>query len=131
MCLYTEQKEAKIAQDDIIACKVLLVYPDGSLHSPYQRSNDWKLDELYINSESIEVKEYWGYLEYGKGFYHSYQNELACKDLVNYFERKIDRIKYDYEVRIYKVIIPKGTEYFIGQRSDICSRAIIIKDDFT
>lgn len=132
MCLYTKQNNPNIAQDDIIVCKVMLVWKDGSIHSPYQQlSTNWELNELYINSQEISTREYWGWIELSKGFYHSYQNELACQDLVNYLNRKIKRTNNSHEVKIYKAIIPKGTEYYIGQRSDFCSRAIIIKDDFT
>lgn len=132
MCLYTHQDSPNIAQENIVVCKVLVVWTDGSLHSPYQQlETNWEFDKIYINSEPIEYKEYWGYKEFGKGFYHSYQNELACKDLIKYFNRKKEKLKANYEIRIYKAIIPKGTEYYTGQRSDICSQAIIIKNDFT
>lgn len=132
MCLYTNEKEPRVAQEDINVYKVLLILKDGSLKSPYHQSfGNWNFNELYINSQSEDISQIFELMEIGPGFFHSYLTEEACNEMVGKIRRQIDRYKSSQKVKIFRAIIPKGTSFYVGQRSDICSKAIIIKDDFT
>ena len=123
MCLYTLNKKPKIAEKDIIVYKWLT--KDG--HGPYYkvRNKQGKLlpfvkgyeyteiDEVKINAHiNIRKKKYY---EINGGVFHAFINNDSVKS------------KYWITTFIcYKMIIPKGTEYWVSiDNTQVASKTLI------
>ena len=128
MCLYTNQKVAKVAEQDIV-CYKILYKGNNSYQTPFQftlvPSKCFIRGELYTPAEEGEAKpnphgcETWQstYLV-EEGFIHT------CKDIdygmsfLKWFKGRQPSPSMEDNCRIYRCIIPKGTEYFEGHDGD-------------
>ena len=133
MCLITKQKEAFIAEEDIIVYKVL---SDGAC-SIFERF-EYELGEIY--TEQIKESSRWDCLgildsvwlnkEYP---HHTWQGHRDLICLGKGFH-SIDKLKSAKEVlkgsrddsKIFKCTIPKGSKYFKNQVGFMVSSSIII-----
>lgn len=119
MCLFTEQKEPKIADKDIIVYKVGKI-TNKQFISPYQYYSYTKNElqrEIKIHSEITHIINGYYYRVVDEG-YHAY---LTFRRALNSF--------YLIGKHIGKFIIPKGSKYYIGDDGDgdIVSSQIIYK----
>lgn len=114
-------KTPKVAEEDIIIYKVL-IEKDGKLVTPFYYM-EYELNKLYINPEKIKFTDWKNvYFFIGEGFYHSFSMlELAKRSCVVF---DLYKVKY----RIFKGIIPKGTEYYqdCGLSKNYASKAIML-----
>ena len=146
MCLYTTQKEPKIAQEDITCYKVLETWnPEWNLESSrkckskktvlmsyFHSDFKWNIDKRYrskmviIQRHVVTCFDSYDYLV--SNAFHSYQTlesaKLFCRN-----------ISYQYDMdpcAIVRCIIPKGAKYCKGMHSDgsdgYASNQIIMKE---
>ena len=138
MCLYTTQKEPKIAQEDITCYKVLEIcnpeweVESGSkrkskktvLRSIYYPNFKWSIDKRYRSRlEVIQPRHTVNHYSVTTAF-HSYQTLESAK---SYYETtSVDPCV------IVRCIIPKGAKYCEGMHSDnkdgYASNRIIMKE---
>ena len=133
MCLYTKQLEPKIAEEDIEVSKILKKQ-NGRWVTPY-RNYPVKFNEV-MEAESIYTKEYllnpynykivYEYREITEGFFHSNNTDEVIKEFQIAHSREKKKCP---EVKVFKAIIPKGSEYYVGVRTDICSTKLIILNE--
>jgi hypothetical protein len=143
MCLITEQKKAKIANEDIVCYKTMDVSSEGVLYSPYMGFN-YELNKVYkerlcfshtgcsfddLTDEKYKGPEYYkfyadcgdasialkklGLIEIGEGFHAA----LTKKRLSI---KKIGK-------KIFQCKIPKGSRYYTDATGLIVSNQIIIE----
>lgn len=135
MCLYKDKKhhpfnKPLIAEEDIVCYKALVhssIDPPGMLHTPFQLEPI--RISVYLNYQipfiAGDDSKFWSFWQHklglskrvGSGFIHTYRSILL--DCV------IRR------VHVFKCIIPKGTEYFIGIDDDYASKKIIFLEQLT
>ena len=110
MCLFTNRNYAFTAQEDIECYKVLRRAGDILTSYFYERFT-WKKSITYttlLQTFNSVFKEYQCNVEQG---FHSYMYQ---KDA----EKFIDEICRDETLVLVKCIIPKGSQYFVGQSTD-------------
>ena len=112
MCLTPLHKNAFVAEKDILCKKYLFKYRNR-LYTPCQYVFIEFNKGIYIQQEDC-----FGFDEFGNIFQgiHSYSK---CKILLS------------DELMVYPCIIPKGTQYYIGDANDLVSlKLIIFKNKF-
>ena len=114
MCLITSNNTSYIAERDIICYKVL-----NGRYTPYRNIKVNILQLLGLMPFKAEgfidiYPNVFGYIIEG-GMIHTFVNENEA----------IDANAYHIKDRVYKCIIPKGTEYFISSdKEEYCSKKI-------
>lgn len=124
MCLFTSQKEPLISDEDIKCYKIVKVTKDG-LFSPYRNFTITPNIPMEDTSEE-HMCELFGLMEITSGFFHSITTKEAVLKLEAELKRQTLKFKKKPEFKICEAIIPKGTPYYVGQRSDICSKTLVI-----
>lgn len=132
MCLYTKQKEPKIAQEDIICYKVLeICNPEWNLESSHKRKSKktvlmsyfhsdfkWNIDKNYRSKLVIEprpiAESYEDFKYYVSKAFHSYKTLESTKFFCYIISHQSDM---DPCV-IVRCVIPKGAKYCEGMHSD-------------
>mgnify|MGYP006874639238 CR=1 FL=1 len=135
MCLYKDKKyhpfnKHLIAEEDIVCYKALVhssIDPPDILRTPFQSEPirisvylDYQIP--FIAREDSKFLSFWQHKlglskRVGSGFIHTYRSI--------YFAPAIR------QVHLFKCIIPKGTEYFIGTDDDYASKKIIFLEQLT
>ena len=124
MCLCTKEKDPKIAEGDILTYKII-ASKKNVYYTPYR---DYII-QFNIRLEDIieeDIKYLFNVYMIESGYFHSYTDLESAKKEFLKLKKKMPK---NIELKIYDSIIPKGTPYYIGMRSDICSKSIIIKED--
>lgn len=127
MCLYTYDKEPLIAKEDIICYKVVTCIPQLNLYetpiigvdvSEYIKNNTLWRDFMLPPTANQVDKDMFGkpMYEIGIGYIHALR-------IADYTLVRVNK-------RLFKCIIPKGTEYYIGLNNDICARAIQFVEEY-
>jgi hypothetical protein len=130
MCLQTIWKEPKIAEEDIVVYKILNIGNDR-ITSPY-RYFTWNLDTVY-ETEIKETTDYTCFDDKAKTEYNICSEEVKSigrgfHSALNKKRLSEDREEWTNEEVIFKCIIPKGSEYYIGLSDLVVSNRIIIKE---
>ena len=110
MCLFANRKYAFTAQEDIECYKVLRRV-DGILASYYHPRFTWKKSVTYTTLLEIfnnVFREYQCNVERG---FHSYMYQKDAEAFIN-------EICGDEILVLVKCIIPKGSQFFVGDSSD-------------
>ena len=128
MCLYTKQTEPEIAKEDIICYKFYVRY-DETLFSPYQESRapeigivaNTELGRSYRPTDiGSYIHNFLGFKRIDKGF-HSFKT-------LEEVEREVNKYKREFDLVIFKCIIPRGSSYYKGIFNDryesYCSNSI-------
>lgn len=131
MCLVTFSRKPSIAEEDIVCYKLFCTYgairgfmftsivnykvviPENSPTIMDDTNKPVKIENVPIGSISIREK----ILDkpaYGirAGMIHAYRNSDLIQNYTFY--------------KKFKCIIPKGTEYYIGLKEDICAKKLLI-----
>lgn len=125
MCLYTYDKKPLIAKDDIVCYKVVEYNPEmDTYNTPLQKTDV---------SEYVKNKTIWkdpseppvDRKVVGKGIYDRSLYEIGM-GYIHAFREPYGNITY----HVYKCIVPKGTEYYLGFSNDICARAIQFVEEY-
>lgn len=118
MCLYTINREPKVAKHDIVCYKWIVPLSETKCESPCVRAKlkrhklNYAIGSWEINPAFVIYGEYsYGYW-IGRGFIHAYK-EKKYPDFIS------------YECKLVKCIIPKGTDYF-EDKYEICATKMII-----
>ena len=123
MCLYSKQKVPLIADKDI-ECYKNLIPVDGKLIAPTGIS--FLVQNSIVEDEAEEhIDEIFGTTEISSGFFHSFRTKERVIEEIKTLQRKLPK---GTKLKVFKAIVPKGSAYYIGQRFDICSKALIIKE---
>ena len=116
MCLKLKEGNTKliVADKDIVCYKILLQYPDGTYHSPYQRL-PYELNKLMCDSVNV-----WKYRSdktwnVGAGGFHTFAKFDEVKKAFD--ENFSDGLYPGFNPVIVKCFIPKGTKYYYGSFS--------------
>lgn len=123
MCLFAKKKSR--ADSDIICYKVGIPMENG-ITSPYMGFpflfNKEYTDEAPEGLQELEGKKFC----VSSGFFHSFGDkkraEKEANDLIRGYGGSII-------FKVYRAIIPKGTEYYEGILYDMCSKKIKILND--
>ena len=113
MCLTTKDKKLQIAINDIPCYKILLRDEKGNFHSPYYPMK-WEVGKTYINTE-VGIEDVFPTHEYKdiyNGYYHTYNSLEGC--VIN---AETDYRASSVHYYVFKAIIPKGSEYYMGKHS--------------
>jgi hypothetical protein len=105
MCLIPKHKNAKIAKRNIICYKLLFVENDD--YFSVVQNYRWEPDRL------VTVKIIKKHEEINEGL-HAYRTLLTARQSI-----------YLYKI-IKKVVIPKGSEYYLGKDGDIVSNQMML-----
>jgi hypothetical protein len=124
MCLFTADREPKIAQEDITVYKVMRVskvdkYAYGI--PPYQDLYTYRpgLNIPSFKAETPAPKESQYWYSVGKGYLHAYAD---IRPAVIKAEA-LNSHRY-YSMSVNKMHIPAGTAYYLGNDHDIASEAL-------
>ena len=119
MCLYTNNKYPHIAEEDIVVYKIL----DEDLRSPYQ-DFQYELNKEYINEDEKGVSDYSPFA-IGSGYFHAFMDEENAKGCI-----KSAIIWKKVKLKLFKAIIPKGSQYYISvYKEQICGDRIKIIEE--
>jgi flagellar biosynthesis regulator FlbT len=121
MCLFSSQKMPLIADKNIL-CYKILVLDKNQLRTPY-RDFIFQTNVLIVDSAEEHVGELFGMSEVTSGFFHTLATKEEVLKEVGTLQRKLPK---GSKLKVFKAVIPKGYEYYVGQRSDMCSKALII-----
>lgn len=135
MCLIAENKEKKIALEDIVVYKSGTIGAANHFISTYMHTR-YNFDTLY-NTE-LEESDEWSCLDYMDSIYLDKRyddwnqgkiKELLCIGQGFHSYKNIDRAKTSMwsNESIVECIIPKGAEYYEGVTDLLVSNQIIIK----
>lgn len=134
MCLYTTQKEPKMAEKDITCYKVLKIYnPEWEgesgrkgkktvLQSYYNPKFKWNVDKHYRSRLVIEPRHLTNNYSVNKAF-HAYQTLESAKSFC--------KSSLKHPGVIVRCIIPKGAKYCAGQHGNedgYASNRMIMKE---
>lgn len=121
MCLYSEQKVPMVARENIVCYKILIPV-NGKLVTPYR---DFIFNTNVVTKDEAEehIGEIFGKTEVSSGYFHSFTTKERVLEEIKVIQRKAPK---GTTIKVFKVIIPEGTLYYVGQRDDICSKALII-----
>lgn len=130
MCLYTKQEAPKVATEDI-ECYKVLKKEDGKWVTPY-RGYPVKFNEV-MEAEGQKIDGMFAFgrhYEISMGYFHASKDSLGIYQVYKSIEVYCSRehIK-EPELKTFKAIIPKGSNYYIGVRGDICSDKLIITEE--
>lgn len=121
MCLFSEQKTPLVADKDI-ACYKILIPVDGKFITPY-RDFIFSTNVVVKDEAEEHIGEIFGMIEITSGFFHSFIRKDRVLEEIKTLQRKLPK---GTKLKVFKAIIPKGSAYYVGQRSDICSKALMI-----
>lgn len=121
MCLISETNKPTIATEDIVCYKVITT----ENKTPYTDSFVNILHRLGIipfkAKGNIKIEE--NFNRFTRRYYYT-----ITKGMIHTFKGQIFYTMSWFFPKIYKCIIPKGTEYFISQGgNEYCSKKIIFK----
>lgn len=130
MCLISKWRFPRKAEKDIVCYKVLraLKYPAGpekiQFFTPFVGDIIDIHKPIIATSNVKPIKKWWDRIisPHTKtyGYIHTYSTKRdarGCADALG------------FNCRIFKCIIPKGTEYHIGRGGDYCSKMIVMLYD--
>lgn len=121
MCLFSKQKTPLISDKDLECYKILIPIGD-KLITPY-RDFIFSTNTIVQDTAIEHIGELFGMVEITSGFFHTF----ITKDRVLEEIKKLQRIlPKGTKLKVFKAIIPKGSAYYVGQRSDMCSKALMI-----
>lgn len=103
----------------IVCYKILRVYKDGTIHSPYYITS-WKINKEQKTKLTKRESKNTNYVYSTNGFY-TYKSMLTALKALSVFESKT-KAKF----KIFRCIIPKDTKCYFGQ-GQICSEKLIVK----
>lgn len=119
MCLISKTNEPSIASKNIVVWKLLEEHEDfiGKYYTtPFHRVRI-DLNEPLCANEMIHITHFCSNkFKIDKGYIHCYQTAADARFWV---------FCHNSSIKICKAIIPKGTEYFMGEDGDICAKKII------
>jgi hypothetical protein len=78
---------------------------------------------LTVDSAEEHIGELFGVTEITSGFFHTLTTKEEVLKEIKTLQRKLPK---GSKLKVFKAIIPKGCEYYVGQRSDMCSKALMI-----
>ena len=124
MCLITRQKEAKIAKENIVVYKRVVLYEaSGDIVSPSRMNYQWELgvvqtEKLVVDNYPetymgyIVLKKYPRCMRFDNNEYTHVHDGLhsMTKKRCDIYEREVDSRGYGNATM--KCIIPKGAEYY-------------------
>ena len=133
MCLLTEDKKLREAEEDITCYKVLLYKPDYDEYcSPYFPNFRWDVTsgKTIVNTEKID-KTSWEtavnpllcenkkYYEVAGGVFHTYKDPEQTAKILFLFEKRYGDSTFPIvKFALATCVIPKGTKYYLGRTAN-------------
>ena len=108
MCLITNQREPYIAKTDIVVYKLVTKGTSDNKYISLYEKYPYELNKVYEEIDNLQENST---NTFGKGWFHSFRTLIAALLVQN-------------NTTIVIGIIPKGTPYYLGMYSDICSKKI-------
>lgn len=121
MYLYSSQTDPLVADKDIVCFKIL-VSINGKFITPY-RDFIFSTNVIVKDEAEEHVGEIFEMTEVSSGFFHSFITKERVLEEIKTPQRKLPK---GTKLKVFKAIIPRGSAYYVGQRSDMCSKALII-----
>ena len=137
MCLISKTNVPLIAEEDIVVYKVLMRKNDKD-YAPVVSEDGEQPHYIYKKGvNKARLKEDVGYAwknlyRIGKGFLHAYTTEDIAEKNCNKWNAWLGKSNLSARVKFHfvvKMIIPKGTEYFISNYyHEICAKQLLWED---
>ena len=121
MCLFSNQKAPLVADKDIVCYKILIPV-DGKRITPY-RDFIFSTNVVVQDQAEEHIGEIFGVTEITSGFFHTFTTKERVLEEIKTLQHKLPK---GTKLKVFKAVIPKGSAYYVGQRSDMCSKALII-----
>lgn len=145
MCLKLKEGNTRliVADKDIVCYKVLLMFPDGTYVSMYQRAS-YELNKLMVDNVKLDKHKsnsYNGFTQVvGAGCFHTFKNLEDAKKIMN--ETKNEGVYYTNKFTpiVVRCIIPKGARYYSGsfnflfcteEYESYASKKLMVTDEVT
>ena len=134
MCLIS-YKEKKIAEEDITVYKILCKHVNNLVdtieyHPPFKSRFEYKkgLNSTESEKENVYKNVYKNYARttVEGGFLHAYTDIRVAFRIMK--ENFVDVKPFKETYHVFKMVIPKGTEYYEGCVTDICAKVLKWKD---
>lgn len=123
MCLATTQIKPYIADSDISCYKILVPVSSSNYITPY-RDFSFPLNTIITDSAEEHIVEVFGMTMIESGYFHTFNSKERVLEEIEILRRKSPKMK----LKVFKAIIPKGSNYYVGLRSDLCSSSLMIID---
>lgn len=130
MCLQTTWKKPKIAEEDIVVYKILeelysclqspFSYYIWNLNKLYETEIQFTDDDSCFDDIAVDAKE--KCIEDIKSIGQGFHSALTIERLNDVSGQE------EFNYAVFKCIIPKGSEYYIGLSDLVVSNRIIIKE---
>ena len=111
----------KIAKTDILVYKMLYKYSNYDYETPFQGTGIRFWDGIFIYPQT-DIKIRWREYDTIDAGIHTYSNKKFAKSVTDSENSFYGTYRYE----LFKAIIPKGSEYFIGISNDIVSNNLIV-----
>lgn len=121
MCLFSNQKAPLVADKDIVCYKILIPV-DSKLITSY-RDFIFSTNVVVQDQAEEHIGEIFGVTEITSGFFHTFTTKERVLEEIKTLQHKLPK---GTKLKVFKAVIPKGSAYYVGQRSDMCSKALII-----
>lgn len=121
MCLYSSQTAPLVADKDIVCFKILIPV-DGKFITPY-RDFIFSTNVVVKDEAEEHVVEIFGMTVVSSGFFHTFTTKERVLEEIKTLQGELPK---GTKLKVFKAVIPKGSAYYVGQRSDMCSKALII-----
>lgn len=108
--------------DKDIVCYKILIPVDGKFITPY-RDFIFSTNVVVKDEAEEHIGEIFGMTEVSSGFFHTFTTKERVLEEIKTLQGKLPK---GTKLKVFKAIIPKGSAYYVGQRSDMCSKALII-----
>ena len=139
MCLETHFKR-KVAEENIVVYKILRKITSKEKNKvfyepPYYwwKRFSYKQGINSVASEKEDLKRQYTLLSgcytlVEGGFLHAYSDMIHAFTAMSSNFSNSDNFLFNVEYNVYKMIIPKGTEYYVGSYYDICAKELFWED---
>ena len=129
MCLYSMQRKAYIAKEDIEVYKLLVKHKDGTYVTPHiyeyvelgevLKPFIWNENEMMLPNKMFKL--------ISNGWIHSYIDVVDSNFKDWKYHSNWNYLEDKDELVLVKCIIPKGTEYWLdAYMNEICSKVLVI-----
>lgn len=129
MCLYSMQRKAYIAKEDIEVYKLLIKHKDGGYVTPhlyeYVELGEVLKPFTWIEAEMILPNKMFKLVS--NGWIHSYIDVVDSNFVDWKYHSNWNYLEDKDKLVLVKCIIPKGTEYWLdADMNEICSKELVI-----
>ena len=124
MCLRTNTKNIRVAKEDHIFYKVLIVMPDGTLRTPHTLKSV-ELGTLIEekDQDNFHFMDMVHFYEISEGGIHLFVD----KEDADFEAERMNKYYHDADLKVFEAIVPKGTKYVKGEYGYELIKTVAVK----